>query len=760
MSRLLKLFIISAVVAAGFFAGSVFASTTDGTIDTTNKYAWSENAGWINFGSTEGDVHVTDGALTGYAWGENVGWISLNCSNAPSSCGTVDYKVANNSEGTLSSYAWSENAGWISFNPTGGGVTIDSSGVFSGYAWGENVGWIVFNCATTNSCATADYKVSTDWRTLSYRFAAAAGGGMPSEYYQGPKPPPGGPKIYINGGAAETSARTVLLTFDAGSEATMIALVSEGEDVDNIGRIPLPTSLGWDLCSRSFGAVVAADCPEGTYTVRARFYAPWGRPSETVSATVVYRIPRPVPPAELEPPTGALTAPYVTPPSYPPPAAEQPSFFDRLAEGIAKIIPEFLKPTPPSPLLTPPPEALIPKSPPPTLRGRFVLLPVDAIRRFVFAPLPSEYVRLAERFPAVNDIFGEFDVRRMTDVEKIQGVPLPLFGLTQSVGLPTVALAPGEFALPRGVPIAEIPARLRAQLPKNVVFTRAGGERIDLEGSLVVRSDGRLEQRVATIAGQTLELVVRPEKPVKSIRGFVVVRRPRSSGVSEVMPLHEAFSVFDLFARPALAYPVVEPVVEEELVLIEFEYTDPDGDGIYTASFSSPAVDGEYEVITVMDFADPKLGSKEIRLTTVVDPEGYVYERDGERQVRIPGAVITLLWLNPETNHYEPWPADAYHQQNPQRTDVRGTYSFLVPEGTYALSVEAPGYRTFEGKPFTVREGSGIHQNIELGSRYGLLGNLDWKTALLVVFAILLLYNFYQDRRRPQWPNAPPSAPK
>ena len=152
---------------------SVSASTTDGAIDSVNRYAWSENAGWIDFGSSQGNVHVTDSALTGYAWGENVGWVSLNCTN-DSSCGTASYGVSNTTEGTLSGYAWSENAGWIQFNPTGGGVTIDASGNFAGEAWGENVGWIVFNCATTSSCATVSYSVATDWRPTSSRPSATS----------------------------------------------------------------------------------------------------------------------------------------------------------------------------------------------------------------------------------------------------------------------------------------------------------------------------------------------------------------------------------------------------------------------------------------------------------------------------------------------------------------------------------------------------------------------------------------------------------
>ena len=154
--------LVIAVLAVGF-APSAFASATDGTIDAVNRYAWSENAGWIDFGTSHGNVHVTDTVLTGYAWSEAAGWISLNCSNT-SSCATVDYKVGNNGEGALSGYAWSENTGLIQFTPTNGGVAIGSDGVFSGTAWGENIGWIVFNCSTTNSCATVDYNVGTDWR--------------------------------------------------------------------------------------------------------------------------------------------------------------------------------------------------------------------------------------------------------------------------------------------------------------------------------------------------------------------------------------------------------------------------------------------------------------------------------------------------------------------------------------------------------------------------------------------------------------------
>ena len=149
---------------------TAFASATDGTIDSTYRYAWSENGGWVDFGSAAGNVHVTDTALTGSAYGENIGWIALN----PQTYGGV----TNDGAGNLSGYAWSENAGWIDFSK----VTIGTDGVFAGDAYSPNIGWIAFG--------TGNNKVATDWRPASVRTVVptpaptpapvAKPGGMPS----------------------------------------------------------------------------------------------------------------------------------------------------------------------------------------------------------------------------------------------------------------------------------------------------------------------------------------------------------------------------------------------------------------------------------------------------------------------------------------------------------------------------------------------------------------------------------------------------
>ncbi len=202
------------ILALPFFTE---ASATDGTIDATDKYAreLSSATDRINFGTTDGNVHVTDSAVTGYAWSENYGWINLS----PSQSG-----VTNNAEGTLSGYAWGQGTGWINFRPTNGGVSINSSGYFSGYAWSQNLGWIVFNCATDSSCATLDHKVRTDWRPASVRNAGGStpppdSGPGPGVVIIGTNPPPTPPPAPPPGGETGTPPSTPPSTPPGGSGA-------------------------------------------------------------------------------------------------------------------------------------------------------------------------------------------------------------------------------------------------------------------------------------------------------------------------------------------------------------------------------------------------------------------------------------------------------------------------------------------------------------------------------------------------------------
>lgn len=156
VSRVMRKGFLSILVVCAVFVPAVVLA---GNIDATNKTAkWLEGFGKVNFGTTEGDVTVTDTEMTGYAWGDEVGWINFQPTNGG---------IVNDGDGNLSGYAWGELAGWINFNPTNGGVTlvaVDSdTSAFTGYAWSENYGWLSLNCSDESACGSDDYKVWVDW---------------------------------------------------------------------------------------------------------------------------------------------------------------------------------------------------------------------------------------------------------------------------------------------------------------------------------------------------------------------------------------------------------------------------------------------------------------------------------------------------------------------------------------------------------------------------------------------------------------------
>lgn len=133
----------------------VFASETNGTIASggNNGYAWSNQAGWVNFGCSNCGISITDSGVTGHAWSNNYGWINMNPLNG-------GVTVAAN--GALSGYAWGSGLGWINFS----GVSINSSGKLVGTASGTNVGTLTFDCA---NCS-----VATDFRPQNFRTVAPA----------------------------------------------------------------------------------------------------------------------------------------------------------------------------------------------------------------------------------------------------------------------------------------------------------------------------------------------------------------------------------------------------------------------------------------------------------------------------------------------------------------------------------------------------------------------------------------------------------
>src|SRR3990167_1547795 len=167
-----------------------------GGIDTDDKWAWNDVAGWIDFHGPGGGVNVMDDKVKNYGffYSNSTNYIALDCQTTPNGdiCSSNNFFVSNDSNGNLAGWAWNDAYGWLSFcgSASGGStyngstwvcpsgptyqVTIDEEGDFHGWAWNDVIGWISFNCNNSgigNTCSTSDYKVNTKWQ---------GGGGAPT----------------------------------------------------------------------------------------------------------------------------------------------------------------------------------------------------------------------------------------------------------------------------------------------------------------------------------------------------------------------------------------------------------------------------------------------------------------------------------------------------------------------------------------------------------------------------------------------------
>lgn len=166
------------LLALTTLTGVAFA---DSTIDSTQKYAYAANAGWLNAkwsASPVEGVVVSEHVLSGRIYSANFGWIDLgdgSPSNGYAYSQSGGEFGVNNEGGRLTGLAYGANIGWISFDWVVGDdlnePKIDlSTGKFSGLAYSANVGWIKFDASAsafleTDSmlCPDSDTDGIADW---------------------------------------------------------------------------------------------------------------------------------------------------------------------------------------------------------------------------------------------------------------------------------------------------------------------------------------------------------------------------------------------------------------------------------------------------------------------------------------------------------------------------------------------------------------------------------------------------------------------
>ncbi len=565
------------------------ASVIDGTIIIPNQFAWGEKVGWVNFATQNGNVHITDDAITGFVWDPVYGWINLN----PPTSG-----VKNDKHGNLSGFAWSTGMGFIDFT----GVTIDATGIFHGQASGTSFGRLNFDCV---SCI-----VATDYR-------------------------PGGSLVPPGGGFFT--------------------------QVYNLVGTPLP----------------------------------------------------PLPPQNTQLPQNII-------------------------EEINKQ------------------------------NNEVVTTPIVTEKK----PEPTEFQLLLAKFPSFKDILTKLNINvnkesdalnKLTNINftlptflsnslsfiKILGLNIPKFytNLKNSLGLNNLpngqnlqnglitnslsknqslqaGLSVSDIEKLKKLSLVDLPIEIKKGVPEEVLFTRAGNANIDIPINLKVDEKGKLNKSIELTSNKRVTLIIKPKqnKTVDSVVGYLVFKSKFS--LKDIAPVSLKESTFPRFINTAhaegisgLPKDIPEAQPEEMFVLMKFAFNDSNKDGLYVANINTPAVEGNYEIVTSIEYKGEKT-PKVLRLVTVIDPEGYVYEAAGKNETRIRNATVTMLKFNEDKKNFENWNAKDFAQKNPQITNQTGQYSFLVPEGLYKITVEADGYESYSSAEFTASDGDSLHENIELTKKH------------------------------------------
>jgi hypothetical protein len=156
-----------------FGAGAASASLASTTINSTNRYAFAANLGWVDCraDSTNG-ARIGEYVCSGFLYAANAGWINLG-SGAPTNSihyqnlSANDFGVNFDGLGNLRGFGYAANLGWIDFETNGAPKVDLLTGKFSGYAYSANSGWIsLSNASAVVQTDSIDSGVDSDTNGL------------------------------------------------------------------------------------------------------------------------------------------------------------------------------------------------------------------------------------------------------------------------------------------------------------------------------------------------------------------------------------------------------------------------------------------------------------------------------------------------------------------------------------------------------------------------------------------------------------------
>ncbi len=442
-------------------------------------------------------------------------------------------------------------------------------------------------------------------------------------------------------------------------------------------------------------------------------------------------------------PPSSAPAPQ-TPPETP---AEQTNTITQQITQLTQQVAELLGIQPPAPQITYPPiNESVPQETPEALQNLQVMS-VNPLGDLNIAPVQSDIGFFADKLPQLKETLESLniDTGKPADVEKLNQTELYLPGLTATVLPSSAETNPegqniGSAAPVDAIPLVQLSASAINNIPTNMVFARTAGELIDFSPSLIIDAKGNAEQKITAISGQPLQLVIKPANPASRVTGLMTLTHP----LTTLSKPHRNILAQLFGAALAAAQQPLEQSQSSALsglLVQKFDYSEV-RPGVFEAKINAPTAGGEYQVTTVVEYKDKSITPTETKMTTVVDPEGYVYKQTADGKLRIENASVSLYWLNPSKKEYELWPAERFLQKNPSLTDDTGKYSFMVPQGEYYLTVSAPGYASFKGNAFSVKEDNGVKLDIELKKINILPGWANWQllvSVLLFIFVIILI---------------------
>lgn len=142
------------------------------------------------------------------------------------------------------------------------------------------------------------------------------------------------------------------------------------------------------------------------------------------------------------------------------------------------------------------------------------------------------------------------------------------------------------------------------------------------------------------------------------------------------------------------------------------------GDNLYIGTYTPPT-SGAYALDLKITTASSGLSSAEQTtiiniLNGLIDPDGYVYDKNLGIDNRIAGAIVTCYELtDAATNTWSVWDAALWGQVNPQIVGSDGYYAFFTLPGKYKVVVTYPGYWKYESPILEVVD-EPVHHNVPL----------------------------------------------